>query len=92
MQSHIPFGPALDDPLQARLILLERDLARGLIKERISLHEHLTRLLVLEDHVPDLGAPVLQPDTRHLAKELGAGLDIPGRLVDVDLLEEVRNG
>lgn len=77
-QSDVPLGPALDNPLEAGLVLLERDLPSRLIQIRVRLYKHLSRLLVFEHHVPHLGSPVLQSDARHVGEELGAGLDVGG--------------
>ena len=92
IQSNLPFRPALDDALERGFILLQRDLAGRFIQVGVRLHKHLPRLLVLENHIPHRGAPVLQPDRRHVGEELGARLDIGRRLVDVELLKKVRNG
>ena len=82
--------PALDQTLKGWLVLLERDLVRRLVQDRVRLDEHLARLLVLENHIAHLGAPVLQTDRTHLVgKESRALGDISRRLVDVQLLEEI---
>lgn len=85
----LPIRPALDDTLEGGIVVLEGDLASSLIQISVSLDEHLSGLLVLQDDVPDLGSPVFQADAGHIGEELGTVLDISGRLVDVDLLEEI---
>lgn len=69
--------------------MLEGNLASGFIQVGVGLDEDLSGLLVLQDDIANLGAPVFQADAGHISEELGTGLDISGRLVDVDLLEEV---
>lgn len=89
----LPLDPALDDTLQRRLVLLDCDLARGLVQERVGLHKDLARLLVGDYHWADLATPVLHTHGRHLFKEeLVACLDVRGGLVDVQLLEEIADG
>ena len=72
--------------------MLDRDLARGLIQGGVGLDKDLTRLLVLQDNVADLGAPEVQADRCHVDVEIGARLHIGGGLVDVKLLEVLADG
>lgn len=89
----LPLDPALDDTLQRRLVLVDCDLARGLVQERVGLHKDLARLFVGDYHWADLAAPVLHTHGRHLfEEELGACLDVRGGLVDVQLLEKIADG
>jgi len=84
--------PTLDHALRGRIVVLDRHLARSLIEVGVCLHKHLTRLLVREDHIANLGASELRINIGHFGEELAAGFDVGSRLVDVELLEEVGDG
>lgn len=71
--------------------MLDRNLARGLVKRSVGLNEDLSGLLVGEDNVADLLAPEVRVDGGHASVELGASLNIGGCLVDVQLLEIMGN-
>jgi hypothetical protein len=56
------------------------------------LNENLARLLVLKDHVTELGAPEVWFNPGHFIVKLAARLNISSRLVHMKLLQEVGNG
>lgn len=87
----VPIGPALDYALECGLVLLARHLPGGLIQIGVGLDKHLSGLLLLKHHVPNLGAPEFESNIRHVEEILGACLDVGRRLVDVELLEELAN-
>lgn len=72
-------------------VVLNGDIARGFIQEGVGLDIDLAGLLLLQNHIADLGAPVLEANMGHLVVELGSLFDITSRLVDVGLLKEVGN-
>lgn len=90
--SCLPLCPALQHPLKSWLVLLDGCLACGVVYEGVRLDEDLAWLLVCQDHLPDLGAPEVRLNGRHLAEECTSGLYVRSRLVDVELLEVFSNG
>lgn len=87
-QCLFPIHPALDHALWCRLVVLDADISI-LSHERVGLDKHLSRLLLQQHNIPDLGAPVLEPDVRHLKEILGSFFHVGCGLVDVQFLEEI---
>lgn len=56
------------------------------------MNKDLARLLVLENNIANLLAPEFRVNGCHVDVEVGAGLDIGSRLVNVKLLEVLGNG
>lgn len=71
--------------------MLDTNLPGSLVDGGVGLDEYLSRLLVLEDNIPDLGAPEVLIDSSHVSVEFGAVLYIRGALVDMQLLEVFTN-
>jgi len=67
--------------------MLDRDLSGLLVEGGIGLDKHLARLLVLEYHVPKLGAPEIRLHRCHVLEELPASLHVGRGLVYVQLLQ-----
>lgn len=87
----IAVNPALDQALRRGLVLLARYLAGSFIQVSVGLNKHLSRLLLLQHHIPDLGTPELESDIGHAQEVLGAFFDVGRGLVHVKLLEELAN-
>lgn len=85
--------PALDNALEGGLVLLASHLASALVEVCVGLDEDFAWLGLGYDDLPDLAAPVFEANAGHfISEELGAGLDVCGGFVDVDLLQKVANG
>lgn len=81
-----------NDASRRCLIMLESDLASGLIQIRVGLNESSAWLLFGEDYTANLAAPVVRVNVGHLIVHLDTFLNITRRLIDVNLLEVVTDG
>lgn len=72
----VSVGPALNHSQERSIVVLDRHSASGLIQGSVGLDEDLAWLLVIEDHLADLGAPEVQANGAHLGVKVGTSFHI----------------